>query len=462
MSDETPDSLIPYDEIVQEALRAVVGRVLGEVEATGRLPGEHHFYITFKTGAAGRRHPAASRRALPRRDDHRHPEPLLGSEGARRRLRGRASASTRRRRSSPSPSPRSPASSIRRSISRCSSRRRAEEGALDEHEQAENDPPARRADRGRLQRGLGRFQPEEVTACAAAARRRGPARSPRAAHAQPGQAAERRPADTLRYPYVAALSRGDRRRARLFLRRHADRAALDPDRRPLLPQSARRAASAARASGPRSAQAGSARCPTRRRSRVARIVVHPGLRRRQSQDNDIALVRLVERGRAADRRDRDGAAARRSRRGRPCSASAASTKAGSPPTPCRGPARRPSQALGPAAAGGGATSSIPRPARRGSASAAAATGARQICAGAGPRRDLRRRFGRPAGRRGRRRRRSGGRDRQLRLGLRRRRGRSPSTPASRPMRAGSPRRSRSLIALHPRPIVQSDGTSGTR
>lgn len=53
MSDETPDSLIPYDEIVQEALRAVVGRVLGEIEATGRLPGEHHFYITFKTGALG-------------------------------------------------------------------------------------------------------------------------------------------------------------------------------------------------------------------------------------------------------------------------------------------------------------------------------------------------------------------------------------------------------------------------
>ena len=53
MSDETPDSLIPYDEIVQEALRAVVGRVLGEVEATGALPGGHHFYITFKTGAAG-------------------------------------------------------------------------------------------------------------------------------------------------------------------------------------------------------------------------------------------------------------------------------------------------------------------------------------------------------------------------------------------------------------------------
>lgn len=53
MSDgETSDSLIPYDEIVQEALRAVVGRVLGEVEAAG-LPGNHHFYITFKTRAAG-------------------------------------------------------------------------------------------------------------------------------------------------------------------------------------------------------------------------------------------------------------------------------------------------------------------------------------------------------------------------------------------------------------------------
>ena len=53
MSD-SPDSLIPYDEIVQEALRAVVGRVLGQVETTGgHLPGNHHFYITFKTGAPG-------------------------------------------------------------------------------------------------------------------------------------------------------------------------------------------------------------------------------------------------------------------------------------------------------------------------------------------------------------------------------------------------------------------------
>ena len=53
MSDTLPDSLIPYDEIVQEALRAVVGRVLGSVAESGGLPGEHHFYITFKTTAPG-------------------------------------------------------------------------------------------------------------------------------------------------------------------------------------------------------------------------------------------------------------------------------------------------------------------------------------------------------------------------------------------------------------------------
>lgn len=53
MTDGLPDSLIPYDEIVQEALRAVVGRVLGSVATNGGLPGEHHFYITFKTQAPG-------------------------------------------------------------------------------------------------------------------------------------------------------------------------------------------------------------------------------------------------------------------------------------------------------------------------------------------------------------------------------------------------------------------------
>ena len=53
MTDDTPESLIPYDEIVQEALRDVVGRVLGAVERSGGLPGGHHFYITFRTRMPG-------------------------------------------------------------------------------------------------------------------------------------------------------------------------------------------------------------------------------------------------------------------------------------------------------------------------------------------------------------------------------------------------------------------------
>jgi len=66
MSDTPPDSLIPYDEIVQEALRAVVGRVLHEVQASGsELPGAHHFYITFKTGAPGVSIPADLRARFP-------------------------------------------------------------------------------------------------------------------------------------------------------------------------------------------------------------------------------------------------------------------------------------------------------------------------------------------------------------------------------------------------------------
>ncbi|NLH80287.1 MAG: hypothetical protein GX458_05520 [Phyllobacteriaceae bacterium] len=43
--------LIRYDVLVQEALRGVVRKVMGEVAKTG-LPGEHHFYVSFDT-----RHP---------------------------------------------------------------------------------------------------------------------------------------------------------------------------------------------------------------------------------------------------------------------------------------------------------------------------------------------------------------------------------------------------------------------
>ncbi len=66
MNDAPQDSLIPYDEIVQEALRAVVGRVLGQIVAMGgALPGRHHFYITFKTGAPGVNIPTHLRERFP-------------------------------------------------------------------------------------------------------------------------------------------------------------------------------------------------------------------------------------------------------------------------------------------------------------------------------------------------------------------------------------------------------------
>ena len=43
---------IRYDVLAQEALRGVMRKVLAEVARTG-LPGNHHFFITFLTGAPG-------------------------------------------------------------------------------------------------------------------------------------------------------------------------------------------------------------------------------------------------------------------------------------------------------------------------------------------------------------------------------------------------------------------------
>jgi uncharacterized protein len=60
----TTESLIPYDEIVQEALRAVIGRVLNQIRIGG-LPGAHHFYIAFKTGFPGVKVPSWLREKYP-------------------------------------------------------------------------------------------------------------------------------------------------------------------------------------------------------------------------------------------------------------------------------------------------------------------------------------------------------------------------------------------------------------
>lgn len=45
--------LIRYDLLVQDALRSVMRKVLADAALTGRLPGEHHFTISFRTKAAG-------------------------------------------------------------------------------------------------------------------------------------------------------------------------------------------------------------------------------------------------------------------------------------------------------------------------------------------------------------------------------------------------------------------------
>ncbi|MCO6050028.1 SspB family protein [Mesorhizobium sp. RP14(2022)] len=46
------DDHIRYDILAQEALRGVMRKVLTEVARAG-LPGNHHFFITFLTGAPG-------------------------------------------------------------------------------------------------------------------------------------------------------------------------------------------------------------------------------------------------------------------------------------------------------------------------------------------------------------------------------------------------------------------------
>lgn len=48
-----PQDHIRYDILAQDALRGVIRKVLAEVAATGYLPGDHHFFITFVTEHPG-------------------------------------------------------------------------------------------------------------------------------------------------------------------------------------------------------------------------------------------------------------------------------------------------------------------------------------------------------------------------------------------------------------------------
>jgi hypothetical protein len=47
-----PESLLPYEQWTEDAMRHVVAQALRHAAAKG-LPGEHHFYITFRTDVPG-------------------------------------------------------------------------------------------------------------------------------------------------------------------------------------------------------------------------------------------------------------------------------------------------------------------------------------------------------------------------------------------------------------------------
>jgi len=58
------DSDLRYDAMVEDALRGVVRRAL-ELAAKKGLPGDHHFYITFRTDHPGVRVPVSLRERYP-------------------------------------------------------------------------------------------------------------------------------------------------------------------------------------------------------------------------------------------------------------------------------------------------------------------------------------------------------------------------------------------------------------
>ena len=59
-----PTDVIRYDLLVQDALKGVVRRVLANAARDG-IPGEHHFYLSFRTGEKGVRISQALRDQYP-------------------------------------------------------------------------------------------------------------------------------------------------------------------------------------------------------------------------------------------------------------------------------------------------------------------------------------------------------------------------------------------------------------
>jgi hypothetical protein len=61
---QRPESLLPYETWIEQALRHVVAQAIEHVAVQG-LPGGHHFYITFQTGHPGVQLPQRIRAQYP-------------------------------------------------------------------------------------------------------------------------------------------------------------------------------------------------------------------------------------------------------------------------------------------------------------------------------------------------------------------------------------------------------------
>jgi hypothetical protein len=61
---QRPDSLLPYEKWIEQALRHVVAQAIEHVAVEG-LPGGHHFYITFRTDHPGVEIPSRIRAQYP-------------------------------------------------------------------------------------------------------------------------------------------------------------------------------------------------------------------------------------------------------------------------------------------------------------------------------------------------------------------------------------------------------------
>lgn len=59
------EDLLRYDRLVEKALRGVVREALSTVAEQKALPGDHHFFITFLTGAEGVKIPTYLRQQYP-------------------------------------------------------------------------------------------------------------------------------------------------------------------------------------------------------------------------------------------------------------------------------------------------------------------------------------------------------------------------------------------------------------